>query len=230
MRTYFVAMPLLFLSACGPKLSEPMPATSNQKSASTQLTGSVDQVSQIGTKPDNAFSLYSTMAAIGPLAVDPSAKKALSTLSATPQELSPPGCASGSAATGYTYNNCGSGGTTINGSVKISGTTTTMDLQISSSGQGANVKLSLVGSLTNDGTNFKGDMVYELKLDLGGLGGIPGAGSANQKTTVKYDLTYQKNPVCISSGMIRVDYESAGQTGVAQFEYTGCNTYLVRNG
>jgi hypothetical protein len=230
MRPTFFAMPLLFLAACGPKLSEPMPATSNQKTASTQLTSSVDQVAQIGNKPDNAFALYSTMAALGPLAVDPSAKKALSTHSASPQELSPPGCASGSAATGYTYNNCGSGGTTINGTVKISGTSTTMDLQISASNQGTNIKLSLVGSFSNDGTNFKGDMVYELKLDLGGFGGIPGAGSANQKTTVKYDLTYQKNPVCISSGFIRVDYETAAQTGVAQFEYTGCNTYLVRNG
>lgn len=230
MRRLLVVPIVGLFAACGPKLGDPVPPTSNQMQANTQLTTSVDQIAQLGKKPDNAFALYGTLSAVGPTAVDPSAKKsALWTGELGAQDLTPAGCASGSEATGYTYNNCSSGGTTINGSVKISGGKTDIDLQVKSSSQGANAKLSLVGSVTNDGSHLAGDLTYQIELDLGGLGGLTG-GAGNIKTTVKYDLNYGQAPVCIKSGTLRVDYEAGGTTGVAQFEYTGCGTYTVRNG
>ena len=217
-------------AACGRQLGEPQAPTASQQQASTQLTANIEQITSLKAKPDSVFALYAAFAALGPQAVDPNAKKSSGlTEDLLPADL-PAGCVSGSPGTGWTYTNCTSNNTTINGTVKISGDTTTFDLQIKASGQGANVKLSLVGTVTNAANRMTGDITYEVKVDLGGIPNPTGAG--DQKTKVVYDITYTTNPTCITAGSIRVDYDVSGGavSGSAQFEWTGCNMYKVRNG
>ena len=37
-------------------------------------------------------------------------------------------------------------------------------------------------------------------------------------------------PACVNTGSILVEYSAAGQNGAAQYEYTACNMFKVRNG
>ena len=219
------------MTACGAKLGDPQPPTSSQMQAQTQLTTSTDQINTLGTKPDSTFALYGTMSGIGPLAVDMSAKKTSGLGgdgSLVPQDL-PPGCYTGDAATGYTYKDCKNGDTTINGTVKIAGQTTTIDLTVASSSQGTNAKITLSGAITNTGSHISGALTYKIAIDLGAFGGLAG-GAGNITTVVTYDMGYTSSPACINSGTIRVDYNQSGYSGVAEFNYTGCNMYKVRNG
>jgi hypothetical protein len=216
------AVAALVLGACGgPSLGEPQEPTASQKQASTQMTNSVDQIAQVGAKADNAFLLQASVQAIGGSAVNKSARKALYT-GLTPQDL-PSGCVTGDGKTGYTYNNCNTGSATLNGSVKISGMTTEIDLQIKSSG----VSITFSGSATNTGTKISGTFTWETKVDLGGLP-VPG-GAGGQKYKVTYDIGYKTGPYCIESGSILVEAEGA-VSGAAKFEWTGCSAYKVRNG
>lgn len=207
------------LTACGSGLGEPQAPTSNQTQAAKQLDGSTDQIVQIKGKPDSAFSLYGTIAAIGPSAVDPTAKNRSGLY--YPQDL-PSGCVTGDANSGYTYK-CPQ----VEGSVSFSGTTTNIDLKILGSGGGVSAEVTLKGSVSNDGTSIKGDLTSSTKVNLGiSLPGIP---SADVTTHVNYDVSYKANPACVTAGKILVEYTAATQSGKAQFEYSGCNTFKVRN-
>jgi hypothetical protein len=108
----------------------------------------------------------------------------------------------------------------------VSGDTVSMDLTVNVSGSGEGVSVTLKGSVTVTATTISGQMVYETKVSGASF---PGVAGASTKTTVTYDATYTSNPVCISSGSIRVDVEGA-YSGAALFEWTGCNMYTVRNG
>lgn len=207
-------------TACGPALGEPMQPTSNQTVAAQQLDGSTSQIVEIKSKPDSAFSLYGTISSLGPLAVSPGAGKSSALFNTL--DLSP-GCVTGSATAGYTYK-CPQ----VEGSVTFTGTTTNIDLKILSSGGTATAEVTLKGAVSNDGSSIKGDLTTETKVNLGVT--LPGFASPNVKTHVTYDIGYQASPACVTTGKILVEYTAAGTGGTAQFEYTGCGTFLVRNG
>lgn len=222
-------------AGCGGQRSvgEPMAPTSSQMQAATQATMSIDQFSSIKANPQNALSIQGQIAAMGALAIDPSRRQGLngSDGSDLAPAGTPPGCISGDAATGYTYTDCtsssGSGSSTVNGTVKVTGDTVAMDLKITASGSGANVEITLKGSVTVTATTITGQMVYETKI--AGVSGLPGVGATGTKYTVTYDATYSANPVCITKGSVRVDVDGA-LSGSALFEWTGCGMYTVRNG
>ena len=65
---------LLALSACGPSLGEPKMPSSSQTQAAKQLDGTTTQVSQLQTDRSAAFSLFSSISAVGPQAAGPGAK------------------------------------------------------------------------------------------------------------------------------------------------------------
>jgi len=234
-RSYACVVLMAAAAACGGQraVGEPMAPTSSQMQAATQATMSIDQFSSIKANPQNALSIQGQIAALGGLAIDPSRRQGLngSDGSDLAPSADPPACITGDAASGWTYTNCtsssGSGSSTVNGTVKVTGDTIAMDLKISASGSTANVEVTLKGSVTVTATTITGQMVYETKV--AGITGLPGVGATGTKYTVTYDATYSSNPVCITKGSVRVDVDGA-LSGSALFEWTGCGTYTVRNG
>jgi hypothetical protein len=212
----------LALSACGPSLGEPKMPTSSQTQAAKQLDGTTTQVSQLQMDRGAAFSLFGSINAVGPQAAGPSAKS-----SALLQALTNPlavddKCVTGDGNTGWTYA-C----TEVTGTVKFSGGTTTIDLKIMASGSGSSIETTFKGSVTNGAGKLTGDLTAETKVNLGIS--LPGVPNADVKTHVNYDINYTASPACVNAGKILVEYSAAGQNGAAQFEYTGCNTFMVRN-
>lgn len=217
---------LVGLVGCGGKeLGSPKDPTTSQQQAAQQMGGSIDTMEGLHKNADGVFSLYSYASSVGALAADKSAKtSSLSQeLRLGPSDLG--NCVTGNADTGWTYNNCNQSGVGINGSILISGQTTTVDLTVTTSASSSSVKMTLKGTLTDTGTHLSGDLAYELSLNVSGLPG----GMGESKTKIVYDIDYTSEPTCITGGFIEVDVSGA-TSGTARFEWTACNTYKVRNG
>ena len=213
----------------GPSYGSPTTPTSSQSQAVTQMDSMAQQLTPTNLlgNPESPLSVYTTMNAVGGLSTSGTSTKAL-TLA---PEAFDSNCFTGDATAGYTYTNCSSNGTTINGTVKNAGGTVTIDLSIKTSSTAANATMTLKGGVTAADTSAVGDLTLDYHIDLGAAAGLPGVGNAGNITTkVKYNLTnISASPRCITGGSIEVSYSASSISKSALFEWTGCDTYTVRN-
>ncbi len=245
MRMVFV-LPVLSLSliaGCGGSkrsLGDPKSPTASQQQAATGLTGSITQVQENSTKPEQGPALAGSLYSIGGNATAGNLKQGLDYLT---KDFTDPGCVTKSGNT-TTYNNCMNSGDSakVNGSVTITGDLTNLTVSYNKltisgfGGSGATGNLILDGSVTVTSTMIDGTLTTTLDATVSGTGG------AGAKTVVVVDynaVTYAQG--CITGGAIRVDYDikiatvggigvGAGNTGgSALFEWTACNTFTVRN-
>jgi len=213
--------------------------------ASTAPTGSqmqaVSSLTQVGTEvsvaakgmsdANKVFGVQSLMASLQGTAINQSSSTSGLSLFASEIDAS---CTTGSAATGFTYNNCTTENGTISGSVKITPSSVEYDLKITASGSGTNTELTLIGSVSVSGGRITGDLEYKIHVDLGALGGLGGLGgsAANPDVVTKaiFDMTYTEEPACITDGTVEVTVDYAGMFRAAKFTFTGCNSVMVQNG
>lgn len=238
----------LAVTGCGGgarSLGDPKAPSGSQQQAATQLGMSVDQSRNAGSDPDNGPALASAVYNIGSLANSQNLKQGLETATKKPKDFTDPTCVT---TTGTTtkYNNCKNSGdsATINGEVSVTGDSSMLtvdynNLTISGfGGSGTTGNLSLDGTVTITPTSINGALTAKLDATVSGTGG---AG-----TTITSKVDYQNvvlSTECgISGGAIRVDYDisvktvgglgvggASNQGGSAQFEWTACGMYTVRN-
>lgn len=228
-RKLFSVLIIAALAGCGGglKLGDPEAPTSTQQQANTQLGSSTSDLTALkGGSQDKVWSLQAMMSGIGATGTKIKAStKGVGFPLRGDGPLAPqsdPSCVTGDGTTGWTYNHCEDDGTSIDGSVKLSGDTVTIDLSISSSSQGS-VKITLKGSITVTETSLDGSLRYDVTASYAGYTG----GSIHTK--VDYNqVTFAEG--CVTGGSITIDYSAAGVSGLAEYEYTGCNQLTVRNG
>ncbi len=220
----------LALGACGgPSLGDPESPTSNQMQASKSVdsTGN-DLVAIKAGGPEKAFTLQATLFAVGPLATKtrvntgigfPLGGDAPAGDSLSPQ-ADPPACVTGNAATGWTYNMCKNEDSTINGTVKVTGDTIAIDLKITSTKMNS-FELTLKGTVTVTATTIDGTLQADMTPQAAG-----GLGAFHTKVTYA-KVTFGGG--CVSSGDVLIEYSGTGISQAAEFEYTACNTFKVRN-
>ena len=210
---------------------DPTAPTSSQMQAVGNMTtigGNVSTSVKGMGNADKPFEVYSLMATLQG-AINQSSSQGLS----IGTETLPDGCATGSAATGFTYTNCTTGsGTTLSGSVQITPTSVTYDMTVSSSVSSATTAISLKGSVSYSAGRITGNLTYKIHTEISGLGGLGGIGgtSADITTTADWDIAYTEEPSCITNGFIEVKVDSANGLHGAKFLFSGCNAVLVQNG
>ncbi len=212
----------------------PTQATGSQQQAVTSLSDVSGKLTlAAGGKIDseNAFNVHSLMGTLQGTALNQSGSTNGLMLEATDLD---PACVSGTAATGFTYNNCVvDSGATLSGSVKITPHSVSYDnLKITSGSGGANTELILNGIVTVNPGALSGNLEYKIHIDLGSLGGLAGLSGVNTDvtTTAKWDITYTENPSCITGGTIEVTVDQADKLHGAKFTFTGCKVFTVQNG
>lgn len=226
-----------FATGCGQGsvgYGAPTQPTGSQMQAVTSLgdvSGKLTLAAGGKIDSEKAFNVHSLMGTLQGTALNQSGST--NGLTLDPTELDP-ACTTGTALTGFTYNNCVVGsGATLSGSVKITPTTVTYDnLKITSSSGGANTELILNGSVTVNPGALSGNLEYKIHVDLGSLGGLAGLSGVNADvtTTAKWDITYTAEPSCITGGTIEVTVDQADKLHGAKFTFTGCQAFTVQNG
>ncbi len=211
----------------GPALGDPKPPTSSQMQGAVTLDTTSAQVVQatLLAKPDNVRAVLSNVILVGTQAVSSGGGAGLKL---EPEDF-PAACTSGDAAGGWTYTNCTDGQTTYNGTVKANASGVAIALTLKNSGQ-STTTITLNGTVTSTASSTVGKLSYDLKVDVAGLGGIGGTDAANINSTIEWNITGINAAGCAIAGTTRVDYTAGGQHHAAEYTYTGCGTFTVRNG
>ena len=140
-----------------------------------------------------------------------------------------------------TYANCSVAGSTVDGSIKVSGSQITIDLTIKAVGATITEK----GTLTVTDTSIDGSLKVVVSVDSAGLGGLPGGttglpggvGIPSVSLAITLDATYavKLTGPCPTSGTLTVKSTTsglAGATGATDVTVTatfdGCGKVTVQ--
>ena len=208
----------------------PTQPTGSQMQAISTMTDVSNHLSvAISGKSDanKAFDVHSLMGSLQGTAINQSGGS--QGLGLVPADIDA-SCTTGTAATGFTYNDCKTTNGTISGSIAITPTSVTYkDLKITGSSSGGTASLVLNGNVTVTAGHLTGDLNYKISTDFGALGSL-GSANTDITTDATWDITYTDTPSCITAGSIEVKVDYAGTTHGAKFTFAGCNMVTVQNG